>query len=92
MIFSDTHNLAGVEVGGAEYCFSMGGVGKIRPREYDNQGGARFKQQIFMGNFTGNVHQVLRRLMEERFKENTYDLTHQNCNHFNCMLYLFDMC
>ena len=61
----------------------MGGVGRIKPRMYDNQGGARFKQQIFMGNFTGNINQVLRRLMEDRFKENTYDLTYQNCNHFS---------
>ena len=73
----------GVEVGEYEYCFSMGGVGKILPESYDNQGAAKFKEKIFVGNFTGSISAVLKKLMEERFKENTYDLTHQNCNHFS---------
>ena len=61
----------------------MGGIGRIPPKSYDNQGGAKFKTQVFIGNYTGSVRQVLALLMEGRFKENTYDLTHQNCNHFS---------
>ena len=61
----------------------MGGVGKIAPKSYDNQGGAKFKKTVFIGNFNGNLRQVIQRLMEDKFKENTYDLTHQNCNHFS---------
>jgi hypothetical protein len=41
----------GVEIAGNEYCFSMGGVGKIPPRSYDNLGGATFKEQVKINHF-----------------------------------------
>ena len=42
----------GVEIAGNEYCFSMGGVGKIPPRSYDNLGGATFKEQVKINHFS----------------------------------------
>ena len=76
-----------VEIGEWEYCFSMGGIGKLKPATYDNQGSAKFKTKIFMGDFSGNLQKVLTRLKNEKFRENSYELTLQNCNHFRYIFY-----
>ena len=57
----------GVEIAGNEYCFSMGGVGKIPPRSYDNLGGATFKEQVKINHFSTQIFILLQLLFFRRF-------------------------
>jgi hypothetical protein len=77
---------SGVEISGTEYSFASGaGIFEETPRQAP---GARFRQQVDLGSFTGGSATLKQALaaVREDFGPDDYNLVRKNCNHFAAAL------
>ena len=73
---------SGIEILGTEYSFASGaGVFEMPPKQAP---GAKFREQMELGLFSGSQADLNRALDEvrERFGPNDYNLIRKNCNHY----------
>lgn len=73
---------SGVQVGNREYTYAGGsGVFAMEPKTAP---GARFRESIELGHFTGSYTQLERALddLKREFRPSDYDLLNRNCNTF----------
>lgn len=73
---------SGVQIGGNEWTFAAGGG--VYSHEPKGAGGAKFRESIDMGNFSGTQRDLDRALDELRdsFKGPSYHILTKNCNSF----------